>query len=629
MARELKNLYIPFLFAIAFLFSLDVSFTFSSFIQSYFESLHLLMEIISVFIAFSIAMQGLTFYKPYASYKIIVFSSVFFTVGIMDLFHALTYEGLPLFGERFTQPSIWFTLLGRMVEAASILTLILLPEKKSKNRAVRQFSFTLVLLSTILITIVISTYSTAFPNLYNSGSFTLIKLILEIIYCLIHIFVLTIIIRAYRRNKRKEGLLVGISSMFLILSSFMMIILGASGDIYGPYILSHFFKIIGYFYYFKAVFLLMSKQPYEKVAELSSNYSRLLNSVVEGIFGIDQSGKVMFINDSACRMLGFRENELIGRTIHKYIHHSIQDESSSLLFTSPDMEEKTMFSVDQWFWRKDGSRFPVEYFTRPIIENGVIVGTVVTFLDVSERKKLEQLQTEQANIEYELEIAASVQETLFSTIEEPQTVDMGFISKSFKKLNGDFYNVIQHNEEILFAIADVCGKGIPAAIQMTMLKFAMESHSDPEKILNKINSYFTKFVYDSSFITMFVGQFNQQNSKFLFSSAGHEPGLHYKPAEDAFIELTTGNPLLGIDSNIKYHRGSITLEKGDLLLFYTDGIIERRNRAIDSNEFIKNFIREMDLNLPAQKFTELLYEKIMDFHQGKVEDDQTILLFKI
>ncbi|WP_433744351.1 SpoIIE family protein phosphatase [Falsibacillus pallidus] len=629
MARELKNLFIPFLIAIAFLFSLVVSSTFESFIRSYFGSIHLLMEIISVFVAFSIAMQGLTFYKPYASYRIIIFSSVFFTIGIMDLFHALTYEGLPLFGEKFTQPSIWFTLFGRMVEAASILILILLPEKKSKSREVRQFSFTLVLLSTILITIFISTYSTAFPNLYKSGSFTLIKLILEIIYCVIHIIVLVITVRVYRGNKRKEGLLVGISSMFLVLSSFMMITLGISSEKYGPYILSHLFKIFGYFYYFKAVFYLMSKQPYERISDLSSSYSRLLNSVVEGIFGIDKSGRVIFINESACRMLGFRENELIGRVINKYIHHSIPAESTSTPFESFTDEGKTMFSVNQWFWRKDGSRFPVEYFTRPIIENGVMVGTVITFLDVSERKKLEQLQTEQANIEYELEIAASVQETLLSTIEEPEMVEMGLITQSFKKLNGDFYNVIQHKGGLLFAIADVCGKGVPAAIQMTMLKFAMESHSDPEKILNKINSYFSKFVYDSSFITMFVGQVNQENSQFLFSSAGHEPGLHYRPSQDSFIELTTGNPLLGIDSSIQYHRGVISLEKGDVLVFYTDGIIERRNRTIDSNDFIKKLIREMDMTLPAQRLTELLYEKIMNFHHGKVEDDQTILLFKL
>ena len=117
----------------------------------------------------------------------------------------------------------------------------------------------------------------------------------------------------------------------------------------------------------------------------------LLESVGEGIFGVDVDGKVAFINPAANRMLNYGPGELIGRGIHKNIHHSRADGS---VYPQSECPMYLSYSdgtdhhvIDEVLWRKDGSSFPVEYTSMPIKKDDRIVGAVVTFMDIAERKK--------------------------------------------------------------------------------------------------------------------------------------------------------------------------------------------------------------------------------------------------
>jgi two-component system sensor histidine kinase/response regulator len=117
----------------------------------------------------------------------------------------------------------------------------------------------------------------------------------------------------------------------------------------------------------------------------------LLESVGEGIFGVDVDGKVAFINPAANKMLDYGPKELIGKKIHKKIHHSYADGSvypkseCPMYLTYTDGTDHHV--TDEVLWRKDGSSFPVEYTSMPIKKDGQIVGAVVTFMDITERKK--------------------------------------------------------------------------------------------------------------------------------------------------------------------------------------------------------------------------------------------------
>ena len=120
----------------------------------------------------------------------------------------------------------------------------------------------------------------------------------------------------------------------------------------------------------------------------------ILDSAGEGIFGVDLEGKVAFINPAANRMLGYGSDELIGEEVHdQKIHHSHADgsgypkEECPMYLTHVDGTDHHV--TDEVLWRKDGTPFPVEYTSMPIKKDGRVVGAVVTFMDIAERKKME------------------------------------------------------------------------------------------------------------------------------------------------------------------------------------------------------------------------------------------------
>ena len=136
----------------------------------------------------------------------------------------------------------------------------------------------------------------------------------------------------------------------------------------------------------------------ERTAELRASEEKsrlLLESVGEGIFGVDLDGKVAFINPAASRMLGYGPEELIGNEIHEKIHHSYADGSAypksecPMYLTRADGTDHHI--ADEVLWRKDGSSFPVEYTSMPIKKDDQIVGAVVAFMDITERKRTEEV----------------------------------------------------------------------------------------------------------------------------------------------------------------------------------------------------------------------------------------------
>jgi PAS domain S-box-containing protein len=119
----------------------------------------------------------------------------------------------------------------------------------------------------------------------------------------------------------------------------------------------------------------------------------IMDSVVEGIIGFDDKGKITFVNPTSLRMLKFEENELIGNSEHSLFHHTRADgtpyPSDECLLQKPLQDGKINVVSDEVFWTKDGESFSVEYISAPIIIENLIVGGVVAFRDITERKKIE------------------------------------------------------------------------------------------------------------------------------------------------------------------------------------------------------------------------------------------------
>jgi two-component system, OmpR family, sensor histidine kinase VicK len=124
----------------------------------------------------------------------------------------------------------------------------------------------------------------------------------------------------------------------------------------------------------------------------------ILESVGDGIYGIDLEGKLTFINEAGARALGYTPGELTGVDMHELIHHSHADGTPYSKSTSPILQalrrSEPIRMRDEVFWRKDGTAIPVEYSANPLIDDGQIAGMVIAFQDVSERRRLERMKDE-------------------------------------------------------------------------------------------------------------------------------------------------------------------------------------------------------------------------------------------
>ena len=141
-----------------------------------------------------------------------------------------------------------------------------------------------------------------------------------------------------------------------------------------------------------------------RLRTLTRQSDSILESVGDGIYGINLEGKVTVVNSAAAQMVGYKQEEMLGRNMHQLIHHSKADGTPYPAADSPIRNTLTNFATvrvsNEVFWRKDGTSFPVEYVARPQIDshsesgNPETVGVVVAFTDTTERRALDRMKDE-------------------------------------------------------------------------------------------------------------------------------------------------------------------------------------------------------------------------------------------
>ncbi|WP_067837536.1 PP2C family protein-serine/threonine phosphatase [Amphibacillus sediminis] len=244
------------------------------------------------------------------------------------------------------------------------------------------------------------------------------------------------------------------------------------------------------------------------------------------------------------------------------------------------------------------------------------------------------LRQKQFELESEISVAARMQETLLSTVHPSvKGLDIGAISVPANQMNGDYYHFVTDKDGSLgIALADVIGKGIPAALAMSMIKYSMDSFPDnqrePSLILENLNRVVERNVDPSMFITMFYGLYNPEDETFSFASAGHEPGFYYHASEDRFEEIHARGLVLGATHNATYQQCIQKINKGDCIILLTDGVTECRvgDRFVEREE-VRQVIKDY-IHLPAQNAVDKVYkyfERLQEFH---LRDDFTLIIIK-
>lgn len=132
-----------------------------------------------------------------------------------------------------------------------------------------------------------------------------------------------------------------------------------------------------------------------KLEESEEKILLLLDSTVEGIYGVDLDGNCTYANKSCLNFLGYMsEDELIGKNMHNLIHHkhnNIESDIHDCIETKVFEKQLGLIANDEVFQRKDGSFFPVEYYYYPQIKEGKVIGSVITFIDITEKKSKENI----------------------------------------------------------------------------------------------------------------------------------------------------------------------------------------------------------------------------------------------
>lgn len=250
------------------------------------------------------------------------------------------------------------------------------------------------------------------------------------------------------------------------------------------------------------------------------------------------------------------------------------------------------------------------------------------------QQEIQSLKEKQFAIQSEISVAAKMQNTLLKT-EIPQTrgLDIGAISVPAHQLNGDYYHFIKGKDDTIgLAIADVIGKGIPAALSMSMIKYAIDSYPEvsmkPNVILENLNRVVERNVDPNMFITMIYAQYSPKDNKLRFSSAGHEPGFYYSAKENRFTELKAEGLALGVLGNVQYQEYVLEMEPGDMVIFLTDGVTETRDqgRFIETHEVLDPIKKYKDLS--AQEMVEQVFKYFEQLQDYKLRDDFTLITFK-
>ena len=204
-------------------------------------------------------------------------------------------------------------------------------------------------------------------------------------------------------------------------------------------------------------------------------------------------------------------------------------------------------------------------------------------------------------------------------------------------VGGDFYDFIPLGDDQLgLVIADVSGKGIPAAMIMNMAKTILHVEAlrgdKPNRVLDTVNDLLVESTKMDSFVTLTYAVADRANRRILITNAGHNPCLLYRKATDSIEELTSENMPLAILPHQTFLTQEVQVEPGDLLFLYTDGVTEAMNRQGEMYEIqrLQRLLYDCGHLPSAESIVEKVFLQVNDFvGDAPQHDDTTVVVFKV
>ena len=281
-----------------------------------------------------------------------------------------------------------------------------------------------------------------------------------------------------------------------------------------------------------------------------------------------------------------------------------------------------------------GKRINNLLYTNDDIEFISSVGSLAIISLENQRLFLEEL--EKQKIEEELEIAREIQGNLLPQ-KKPSYKHFDVVAENItsRQVGGDYYDIISLDEKnFCIAIADVVGKGVPAALLMANLQAFLKVICKQGMKLNEatalINDLVSENITDGKFITFFWALLNDEEVSIHYVNAGHNPPLLIRNGK--IIKLEKGGIILGVMKTLRpYISETLELKKDDIIVMFTDGISEAKN--INDEEFSDERLEKFVVGItekPAAEILSAIKNEVHKFTYGAVQsDDITLMIVKV
>lgn len=301
---------------------------------------------------------------------------------------------------------------------------------------------------------------------------------------------------------------------------------------------------------------------------------QVLNHLNLGVYITDLDRRILLWNRKAEEITGHRAEDVVGRACHENVLVHIDKDGHELcttdlcpLYRAMSLNKESEESILVSAQKADGSRVAVSVSVAPLRdESGNVVGGIETFRD------------ETVAI-HDLEFAKRVQRNLMPrSLPDDPAIRFDVRYYPHDLVGGDFFDIRQLGRgRYGVLVADVSGHGVSAALYTTGLKSITDSFAhlaaEPAQFLSAVGRELSQLSLDESFATAFYAVVGTEPHEFRYANAGHPPALHFR-ADGTVDQLgTTGLPL-GVLEDATYDEEAASLDPGDLIFCYTDGIIE-------------------------------------------------------
>ena len=278
-----------------------------------------------------------------------------------------------------------------------------------------------------------------------------------------------------------------------------------------------------------------------------------------------------------------------------------------------------------------------DFATKPIDLDDLSLTIEKAIEQISYIKAMQQEHIQLESIKGDLAVAREIQQAILPRIippfpENAHQIDIAASMEAAKDVGGDFYDFFRIDEDhIGFVIADVSGKGVPAAIFMavcrTLIRATGIKGGAPSECITYTNDLLVEESVSDMFVTVFYGIYNLKTGEVVYTNAGHNPPYVVK-ADGSIKNLPLSKNLVtGIVEGYQYTEETLQLEHGDTLLLYTDGVTE----AIDTEskeygeERLKNLLRQ-SAQASCQELIDMVKADVKSFAGNEEQSDDITLL---